>query len=159
MSSTAATTSARPDFDPKATIGGVAGVALISIVVVLSHTLGPVDTAGSPIGVIAPALWNSGALHLVFFFTAAALFIDLTARKNGWNVGLAAANTGLSVLFVVPVIWLAVAGGLFNDAFFVAIGWPGGATVGTWLVAVLSASMAIQGTYSGFARIPAKARS
>ncbi|HZJ09827.1 MAG TPA: hypothetical protein VFD39_09040 [Trueperaceae bacterium] len=154
-----ATTTARRNVDLKANIGGTAVVALISILVVLSQTVGPVDAAGSPIGVIAPALWNSGALYLVFFFTAAALFIDHAARTAGWDLRLAAANAGLSVLFVVPVIWLASSGGLFNDAFFGAIGWPGGVTLATWVVAILSAAMAVQGTFNGFARAFAKARS
>lgn len=154
----AATNSARRNVDLKANIGGVAVVALVSILVVLSHTVGPVGAAGSPIGVIAPALWNSGALYLVLFFTAAALFIDHAGRRAGWNLRLAAANAGLSVLFVVPVIWLAISGGLFNNPFFVAIGWQGGATLVTWLVAILSTIMAIQGTFSGFALALSKDR-
>lgn len=146
-------TTGRHSVDKKATIGGVAVVAILSVLVVLSHTLGFVtDGAGTAIGVVAPALWASGALYLVFLFTAAAVLLDVATNKRGPTIELAAANAALSLLFIVPVIWLASTGGLLNDAFFVAVGWPAGTSVMTLTLVGLAALMAAQGTISGFRR-------
>jgi hypothetical protein len=79
--------------------------------------------AGEPIGVIADALWRSGALYLAFFFFAASVAFHFIAFYVGWGVSYAIANALLSALFAVPVIWLTATGRLVSGEFFAAAGW------------------------------------
>lgn len=106
-------------------IGGAVVTTLLACLLVLSQTVGPLTGAdGEPIGVIAPALWESGALYLAIFFAAARIGFDLLGYYVGWGVPQAVANTVLGVLFIVPVGWLGAEGLLLNEAFFAAVGWP-----------------------------------
>ena len=103
-------------------IGGAVGTTLGISLVVLTHTVGPVtDGAGAPIGVIADALWRSGAQYLAFFFLAASVAFHLIACYVGWRVPIAIANAMLSALFAVPAVWLAATGRLLNSEFLAAV--------------------------------------
>lgn len=132
-------------------IGGAVVTALLACLLVLSQTVGPLtDAAGEPIGVIAPALWESGALYLGIFFAAARIGFDLLGHYVGWGMPQAVANAVLTVLFLVPVIWLTTGGLLLNDAFFAALGWPR-AVISNVLVIAL-ALMGLADTAEGFRR-------
>jgi hypothetical protein len=132
-------------------IGGAVVTALLACLLVLSQTVGPLtDAAGEPIGVIAPALWESGALYLGIFFAAARIGFDLLGLYVGWGMPQAVANAVLTVLFLVPVIWLTTGGLLLNDAFFAALGWPR-AVISNVLVIAL-ALMGLADTAEGFRR-------
>jgi hypothetical protein len=137
-------------------IGGVVVATLGISLVVLSHTVGPVtDAAGEPIGIVAEELWHSGALYLFFLFFAASVTFHFVAVYVGWGVPYAMANALLSVLFAVPVVWLAAADRLLNDEFFTAVGWAQGSevpTLVTTIVVVGVISMSLANLIDGFAR-------
>ncbi|GAA2376691.1 permease prefix domain 1-containing protein [Nonomuraea africana] len=137
-------------------IGGVVAVTLGACLLLLSQTLSPVtDAEGEPIGVIAPALWESGALYLAVLFAVARIGFDLVGYYVGWGVPQAVANAVLSLLFMVPAVWVTAAGLLLNDAFFAAVGWPEGAAapgVITTIVVIGVILIGLQDAGKGFVR-------
>lgn len=137
-------------------IGGVTLTAFLASLLVLSQEFSPViDTAGRPVPLIAPALWESGALYLLVAIAISRIWFDLLAYYVGWGIPQACANAVLAVLFVVPVVVLLVSGQLLNPRFFSAIGWSYGASpVGglTWVIVSAVAVLGLIDVVQGFVR-------
>ncbi|MGN9786104.1 permease prefix domain 1-containing protein [Nonomuraea sp. ZG12] len=132
-------------------IGGAVVTTLLACLLVLTQTVGPLTGAdGEPIGVIAPALWESGALYLAVFFAAARIGFDLLGYYVGWGVPQAVANAVLGVLFSVTVVWLAAGDLLLNHAFLAALGWS--RSVVTYVVVITVVLMSLTDSADGFRR-------
>jgi hypothetical protein len=137
--------------DLTALIGGSVVTALLACLLVLTQTVGPLTGAdGEPIGVIAPALWESGALYLAIFFAAARVGFDLLGHYVGWGMPQAVANAVLSVLFIGSAGWLTTKGLLLNDAFFAAMGWPQAVISNVLMIALVL--MGLADSAEGFRR-------
>ena len=139
--------------DPLTLIAGSSVAAVIATVLVILQTIGPVrDADGSPLGVIEPGLWNSGALMLAGLFAIASIGAAFAAHYVGWGYPQAIANAVLGLLFAIPVIVLALTGALLEPAFFAAIGWPGGDGVLAWIIAVFIGLLSFTDIVDGFGR-------
>lgn len=124
-------------------IGGSIFTVVAAAAVIFSQELsGVVTDSGERVGPIAESLWQSGALYLVIFFAVARIALDLVGYYAGWPRSIAVANVVLSLLFLVPTVWLATTGRLYNPEFFDALGWdgaigdPGWATTATIVIVV-----------------------
>ena len=139
--------------DAATLIGGSSVAAVIAATLVVLQTVGPVlDSDGSPIGVIEPGLWNSGALLLVWLFMVASIGAAFAGHYVGWGYPQALANLVLGLLFSVPVIVLALSGALLNPPFFTATGWLNGDAVVSWIIVVLIGLLSFTDIVDGFAR-------
>ena len=132
---------------------GSAVAAVIAASLVVLQTVGPVrDSGGSPIGVIEPGLWNSGALLLAGVFMIASIGSAFTGHYIGWGYPQALGNAVLGLLFSVPVIVLALSGRLLDPRFFAETGWPGGDGVIAWVIAVFIGLLSLSDIADGFSR-------
>lgn len=122
-------------------IGGSAVTAVIAAVLMVLQA--------TTVGVIYPALWNSGALLLVVVFAAVAIAFDVIAYYVGWSLPQALASLALTVLFTTTVV-VAVRGGLLNPAFFEA----GGAEVAGWIIIAVVVLLGLGSVSTAFRRIP-----
>lgn len=143
-------------------IGGSLVSALIAAVLIVVQTAGPVrDATGDPIGLITPALWNSGALLVVVVFAAVSIAFSVVGYYVGWGIPQALSNLVLSVMFVVVVVGSVRSGSLLNPEFFDAIDWPSGAgengVVG-WIIVVVVGLLSLGNAVDGFARARAGRR-
>ena len=139
--------------DAATLIGGSSVAAVIAATLVVLQTVGPVlDSDGSPIGVIEPGLWNSGALLLAGLFMVASIGAAFAGHYVGWGYPQALGNAVLGLLFSVPVIVLALSGALLNPAFFTATDWPNGDAVVSWIIVVLIGLLSFTDVVDGFAR-------
>lgn len=96
------------------------GVALILIVAALLQREFSAyrDAGGAPIQMLDVDLWSfwMPALLGVLGLT---IVLDIAKYAIGrWTTVLAAVNTVLNILFVVPLMWLATSGRLFEAAYF-----------------------------------------
>jgi hypothetical protein len=148
-------------FDIGALLGGSIVVAVIAAALIVVQGYGPVsDESGRPVGLITPAVWDSGVLLLVVLFAAAAIALDLVAYYVGWGITQALATTLLSILFVSGTIVLARSGDLLNREFFAAIDWQAGAGpdgVVTWIIIAFVVLISIPNVVGGFSRLHAPA--
>lgn len=139
--------------DAATLIGGSSVAAVIATALVVLQTVGPVRYPdGSPIGLIEPGLWNSGALLLAGLFMVASIGAAFAGHYVGWGYPQALANAVLALLFSVPVIVLALSGALLNPAFFTATGWPDGDGVVAWIIVVFIGLLSFTDIVDGFAR-------
>jgi len=139
--------------DAATLIGGTSVAAGIATALVVLQTVGPVrHPDGSPIGVIEPGLWNSGALLLAGLFMVASIGAAFAGHYVGWGYPQALGNAVLGWLFAVPVIVLALSGALLNPAFFTATAWPNGDGVVGWIIVVLIGLLSFTDIVDGFAR-------
>lgn len=137
-------------------IGGSSAAALIAAFLIVMQLASPVRTeTGEPIGLIVPALWNSGALLLVLAFAVASIAFDVVGYYVGWGYIQALSNAAISVIFTTVVLGLAFSNNLLNSQFFHAVGWPEGAGsngVVTWIIAVFFILLGIANVSDGLAR-------
>ncbi|WP_265522050.1 permease prefix domain 1-containing protein [Oerskovia flava] len=137
-------------------LGGLAFLVLGTCLLVVFQVFSPVrDAGGDPVGVLQPALWDSGAPVLVLLFALARTAFDVVGYTVGWTTAHAVANTVLSVLFVPAVVWLVLTGRLLNDEFFRIVGWPHATAVPGVLTSVLVVLVVLVGardTVDGFRR-------
>ena len=128
-------------------IGGASLTAVIAAVLIVLQA--------NTVGVVTPALWNSGALLIVVVFAAVAVAFDVIGYYVGWGLPQALASLALSVLFTAAVV-IAVRGGLLNPAYFDAIGWPAGTEIVGWIVIVVVALLGLGSVSTAFRRIHTK---
>ena len=115
-------------------IGGTIFTVVVTVAVILIQDFSSVtNSGGDRVGPIAEPLWQSGALYLILFFSVARIAFDLVGFYSGWSRSLAFANVILSLLFVIPTVWLTVTGKLYSEEFFGAIGQQGAAVPPGWI--------------------------
>ena len=75
---------------------------------------------GSAIAILEPDLWSFWIPALLVLLVLSAVFEVVLYAIGGWTIPMAVINTVLSLLFALPVIWLAASDELFNPDYLVA---------------------------------------
>lgn len=134
-------------------VGGMIFFVVIAAGLIVAQTVAAVPAPdGTRIGPIASELWASGMLSVAFLFAVASISFHISAYYTGWSVGTAIATTVLGILFVVPTVWLAASGRLFNAEYFAAVGWPDGAQFVSTVVIVVVLVLALMDSVDAWAK-------
>lgn len=134
-------------------VGGLIFFGVITTALIVAQTVGAAPGPdGTPVGPIAPELWASGILSVAFLFAVASVSFHISAYYTGWSTGTAIATTVLGVLFVVPAVWLAASGRLFDPDYFEAVGWAHGAQFLAIVVIVVVLVLALMDSVDAWAK-------
>lgn len=96
---------------------------------------------GEPVLVLQDRLWDFWLPYIIAILVLEAVFAVVLYVAGRWTSALALVNTGLALLFMVPVLWLLATGQVFDWTFLSAVGW--GAETGSWITGVTAASVLV----------------
>lgn len=135
------------------TILGIAFILGFIALIVVSPTLtGATDSAGNPVGVLSPALWENWSAAIIVILVVAAVF-GLATEYLGWTLRLAIVNAVLTVIGTAILVALVANQLLFNPLFFESIGWSSGAPVIIgWVLVGFGVLNGIREIVGGFTR-------
>jgi hypothetical protein len=82
------------------------------------------DASGNPISLFDPALTTVWFPAFIAILAALGVLQVVVYVVGRWTMPLAIGNAALQVAFAVPVVVLALSGGIINPVFAAEIGWP-----------------------------------
>lgn len=95
-------------------------IFVIAVVILQRDFTAYQDADGSPIPILGPDLWSFWIPVLLALMVLSTVLEIVKFAVGRWTVTLAAAVTVVSVLFTVPLVWLAATDRLFEPAYFEA---------------------------------------
>lgn len=98
------------------------------------------DGVRQPIPLLNPELWSFWIPYFILLLVLEAAFA-VAVFRTGWTWPLAVVNAVMNLAFVIPALWLFLAGSLLDPALLDVVGWPWSSSAGPVIVAATTVAV------------------